>query len=191
MYQAFQQFITGYGLDTLAFATGALGVWLTIRQNIWCWPMALMSVLICITAYYRQRLYGDMALQVFYFFAGIYGWIYWKKNLRAEFVVRHTSLKALPALVIVTAAQAGLYYYLLRHFNGDKPLFDAVLTAGSLTATYMMTKKWIENWAIWVIIDGAYVILYGIKSMWPYALLYLLFTIMAFYGWLKWRRAAS
>ena len=51
-------------------------------------------------------------------------------------------------------------------------------------------EKWIENWAAWVLIDGTYILLYGIKSMWLFALLYLLFTIMAFYGWLKWRKEA-
>ena len=69
-------------------------------------------------------------------------------------------------------------------------MFDATLTACSLTATYMMTKKWVENWFVWVLIDGAYVVLYGVKYMCVFAVLYLFFTIMAFYGWIKWRKAA-
>jgi len=80
---------------------------------------------------------------------------------------------------------------LLIHFRGDRPLLDGILTAASLTATYMMTKKWVENWLAWVLIDATYVLLYGLKEMWLFGVLYLLFTGMALYGWIKWRRTAS
>jgi nicotinamide mononucleotide transporter len=83
-----------------------------------------------------------------------------------------------------------MYYYLLLYFKGDRALLDGILTAASLTATYMMTKKWVENWLVWVVIDGAYVLLYCLKDMWLYAILYFLFTAIAFYGWLKWRKTA-
>jgi nicotinamide mononucleotide transporter len=81
-----------------------------------------------------------------------------------------------------------VYYYLLVYFGGDRPLLDAILTATSLTATYMMTKKWVENWLAWTFIDGTYILLYGLKGMWLFCLLYFLFTIIAFFGYLKWRK---
>lgn len=174
--------------DIIAFTTGTLGVWLTIKQNIWCWPMALVSVLISGIVFFNQKLYGDMSLQVVYFFAGVYGWIYWYKHLNTSFRIEKTPLSNYLFLVGITLLQAVIYYFLINAFNGDKPLFDAVLTAGSITATYMMTKKWLENWAVWVLIDGAYVALYGIKGMWWFCLLYLLFTVMAAFGWIKWRK---
>jgi nicotinamide mononucleotide transporter len=87
--------------------------------------------------------------------------------------------------------QAAVYYRLLIYFNGDRPFLDGILTAASLTATYMMTKKWVENWLAWVLIDVAYVLLYCLKDMWLFALLYFLFAAMALYGWIKWRKTAS
>jgi nicotinamide mononucleotide transporter len=177
-------------LSVIAFISGALGVWLTIRQTIWCWPVALVSVVTSMAEFYNEHLYGDMSLQVFYFFAGVYGWIYWHQHGKMEFRVERMKISLLPLLLMVTLAQAVLYYFLLVKFGGDKPVLDAFLTGASLTATYMMTRKWLENWMAWVFIDGAYVFLYGIKSMWLFAVLYLLFTIIALYGWIKWRKAA-
>lgn len=175
-------------LGIVALISGVLGVWLTIKQTIWCWPVSLISVIASVTEFYNERLFGDMSLQVFYLFAGIYGWAYWNKNKTAAFTVTHIDLKKIPFLLLITLIQTGVFYFLLLHFKGDRPLLDSILTACSLTTTYMMTKKWVENWLVWVFIDSAYVFLYAIKDMWLFALLYLLFAIIAFYGWLKWRR---
>jgi nicotinamide mononucleotide transporter len=178
-------------LSVIALVFGALGVWLTIKQTILCWPVSLVAVIASIAEFYKERLYGDMALQVFYFFAGIYGWIYWKRHSQKAFIVKRTDKHAIPYLLIFTILQAIAYYYILVHFGGDKPLADGILTACSLTATFMMTKKWLENWSSWVVIDGAYVILYLVKEMWLFSILYLLFAAMAFYGWLQWRKQLS
>jgi nicotinamide mononucleotide transporter len=178
-------------LSVVALISGALGVWLTIRQTIWCWPVALISVVASIAEFYNERLYGDMSLQVVYFFAGIYGWIYWNQNKNKAFIVARADKKQVPLLIGVTVIQSAVYYFLLQYFKGDRPFLDAILTACSLTATYMMTKKWVENWLFWVFIDGTYVLLYGLKEMWLFVILNVLFTVMAFYGWLKWRRTAS
>ncbi len=175
----------------LVFIIAALGVWLTIRETIWCWPVSLVAVIISILVFFEERLYGDMALQIFYFFAGIYGWIYWKKNKKRVFEIKRIDLKLVPLLLLITLAQALLYYFLIVRFGGDKPVLDAVLTACSLTITYMMTKKWLENWLLWVFIDAAYVFLYCLKEMWFFAALNLFMAILAYYGWLKWRKAVS
>jgi len=175
-------------LSLIAFVFGVLGVWLTIKQNILCWPVSMVAVLASIVEFYEQRLFGDMALQIFYFFAALYGWIFWNRQKNTAFVVTKMLGKNWPLLILITFAQSVLYYFLLSYFKGDQVLFDAILTASSLTATYMMTRKWLENWAAWVLIDFAYVFLYGIKEMWLFALLYLAFAIIAYYGWMKWRK---
>ncbi|MBA3680555.1 MAG: nicotinamide mononucleotide transporter [Bacteroidetes bacterium] len=177
-------------LEIIATITGAIGVWLTIKENIWCWPVSIISVCTSALVFYEQRLFGDMGLQVFYFGAAIYGWYFWNKGKTQAFKVEKTPLKLIPVLIIITVILAVGFYFLIDLLKGDKALFDAILTAASLTATYMMTKKWVENWFAWVLIDGAYVALYGIKFLWGFAALYLLFTLMAFYGWIKWKKAA-
>jgi nicotinamide mononucleotide transporter len=178
-------------LGIIALISGVAGVLLTIRQNIWCWPMALLSVVTSGVEFYQSRLFGDMALQVFYFISGIYGWYYWGKKKNEEFVVSKLSLKSMLPLIAFTFIQFGIYYYLLTVFKGDKIFLDALLTACSITATYMMTKKWIENWAFWVLIDAVYVGLYFSKELYLYALLYFIFAVMALAGFLNWKKHLS
>lgn len=178
-------------LGLIALITGVLGVLLTIKQSVWCWPAALISVITSSIEFYEQRLFGDMALQVFYFISGLYGWYYWGKNKADTFSVTRTPSSKWLILIGATALQFIVYYFLLQKFKGDKVLIDALLTAASITATFMMTKKWLENWLAWVLIDLTYVFLYGVKNMWLFAVLYLVFTIMAAYGYLQWKKKGS
>lgn len=178
-------------LGIIALISGVAGVILTIKQSIWCWPMALISVLTSGIEFYDSRLYGDMALQVFYFISGVYGWVYWNKKKKDDFKVTSLPIKLILPLSAFTVAQFFIYYYLLVVFKGDKVFMDALLTACSLTATYMMTKKWVQNWAFWVLIDFAYIGLYFSKDLYLYALLYLFFTIIALFGYLNWKKTVS
>src|SRR5688572_9147809 len=93
----------------IAFVSGVLGVWLTIKQNILCWPAALISVVTSSIDFFNARLFGDMSLQVFYFFAGLYGWFYWKEHAKQTFTVTRVPLNALMWLVIITVIQTGVY----------------------------------------------------------------------------------
>ncbi len=172
----------------LALITGVLGVLLTVFESIWCWPMALISVVISIITFYQNRLYGDMSLNVFYFFSGIYGWYYWSAHKGKSFHVSSLPMTYLPLILASIAIQSVVYYYVLTYFRSDQVLFDSILTACSFTCTYLMTRKWVENWLLWVMIDAAYVFLYIIKEMPTYALLYSFFTLMAAYGFYAWKK---
>ncbi len=172
----------------IALITGVLGVILTIFESIWCWPMALISVIISILAFYNARLFGDMSLNVFYFFSGIYGWFYWNKHKGMVFKVTKLPLKYIPFIILSILIQSVIYYYILSYFKADQILFDSILTACSFTCTYLMTKKWAENWLLWVLIDGSYVFLYIIKEMPNYAILYTFFTLIAAYGFYSWKK---
>lgn len=174
--------------DWIALITGILGVLLTIRQTIWCWPMALISVVISIIAFYQERLLGDMFLNIFYFFSGIYGWYYWNRKKDEQFIVSKTPKKLYLFLFVITLVQVVLYYFILHFFKSDKIVFDSILTACSFTCTYMMIKKWIENWIFWLLIDGSYIMLYLVKDMPTYALLYAFFSIMVIYGYWQWKK---
>ncbi len=174
--------------DLIALLTGIAGVILTIHQNIWCWSMALISVVISTAAFYESHLYGDMSLNVFYFFSGLYGWYYWNAKKNGIFIVSRLPVKYLPLVIFAVLIQSIIYYFILRFFKSDQVIFDSILTACSFTCTYLMTKKWLENWLFWVLIDGAYVVLYIIKEMPTYAILYSFFTLMAAYGFYSWKK---
>ncbi len=174
--------------SVISLIFGSLGVILTIKQRIWCWPFALIATLSSMVDFFEARLFGDMALQVFYFIAGVYGWIFWKQQQQQVFVVTHTPKKFISVLIIATIAQSVLYFFILNYFRGDVVLADAILTAASVTATYMMMRKWWQNWWCWIVIDLLYVILYLYKQMPLYAVLYLVFTAMSIYGVISWKK---
>ncbi len=178
-------------IGLIALVSGVLGVWLTIRQNIWCWPMALVSVVCSGIDFYDSRLFGDMALQVLYFLQGLYGWFVWQVKKSEDFTVVKMPSKYWPYTLAAIALLWVLMYYVLHYLNGNRATLDALLTAASLVTTYLMTKKWVENWLLWVFIDATYIVLYVVSGLWSYALLYLVFTAMAGYGWLQWRTKAA
>lgn len=178
-------------LGIITLISGVAGVFLTIKESIWCWPMALISVVTSGIEFFESRLYGDMALQIFYFISGVYGWIYWNQKKEDSFKVSSVPVKLILPLIAFTLLQFIIYYFLLVKFKGDKVIVDAFLTACSITATYMMTKKWIQNWIFWILIDFTYIGLYFVKDLYLYALLYLFFTGMALWGYLKWRKLVS
>jgi nicotinamide mononucleotide transporter len=175
-------------ISFIALFTGILGVWLTIKENVFCWPASILSVVASAYEFYKANLFGDMGLQVFYFFSALYGWYFWRKKTGKVFIVSKTPKKRFPLLITISIAQTIVLFFILTYLRGDRVLIDAILTALSLTATFMMTKKWIENWLAWVFIDISYVVLYSLKFMWLFAILYLFFAIMAFYGWIKWKK---
>jgi nicotinamide mononucleotide transporter len=173
--------------DWIALITGVLGVILTIKQKIIAWPMALISICISIIAFYKARLFGDMFLNIFYFFSGIYGWYLWENKKNEVFKASYITKKMAIAMIFITSIQFILYYLILTYFKSDQILVEALLTACSFTCTIMMIKKWVENWVFWVIIDLSYVFLYIIKEMPAYALLYFIFAGIAGYGYYTWR----
>jgi nicotinamide mononucleotide transporter len=174
--------------DWIALLTGIAGVLLTIFESIWCWPIALISVVISGITFYNQRLFGDFGLQIFYLISGLYGWFYWNKKKGNTFIITKMPIKWVIPIALSILIQSIVYYYLLGYFKSDQIIFDAILTSCSFTCTFMMAKKWLENWILWVIIDAAYVFLYLIKDLPAYALLYGFFSLMALYGFYLWKK---
>lgn len=175
-------------LDLLALVFGILGVILTIKETIWCWLADIISVSLQGFAFYKARLFGDFSLQIFYFVSGIYGWFYWHKHKTIDFKVSKMSKKNWILMIFGNIALSLLLYPVLNYFKTDQVIIECILTSSSLICTYMMAKKWIENWIFWMLIDLAYVYLYLIKHLPTYAILYLFFSVMAFYGYYLWRK---
>jgi nicotinamide mononucleotide transporter len=175
-------------LDWIAFIFGILGVVLTIRQSTFCWPISLVGVIASLIAFFQQRLYGDAALQIVFLIYGFYGWHQWFKAEKSSFIISTIPTKFLLLLLLFSIILFFGIYYVLIAFKGDKVLLDAVLTTLSLATTFMMIKKWIENWLFWVAIDLAYVGLYVSKQMYLFAVLYLIFSTVALAGFFEWKK---
>jgi nicotinamide mononucleotide transporter len=184
--------IRGRALEIVATLFGVVSVYLSTRENIWSWPTALVNVLLSVPVYYAARLYSDMGLQFVYAALSVYGWYEWLHGgeNRTELPVSRTPRRIVPVLVVIGVAAAALLGTLsARLTNASWPYLDASLTAASLVAQWMMTRKLLENWALWIAVDVVYVPLLAVKHLYEFAVLYLIFLGLAIAGHVEWRRS--
>lgn len=175
-------------IDWLAFVFGVLGVIFTVKQSIWCWPLAIVSIVFSGYAFYSTKLFGDFFLQLIYLIQSFYGWIFWYKRKNGVFEIKIVDTKKIIFFICSVIILFAFIYPILVYLKSDKIIFDSILTAASLACTYLMINKYLQNWLIWVAIDIAYVALYGIKQMWLFAVLYLIFAALAVMGYFEWRK---
>lgn len=168
-----------------------LGVYLTVKQNIWCWPVAIIALIIYIYIFFQSKLYGDMGLQGIYILASVYGWYEWKygKQDKHKLKVHRASIRTIGIAILVSIVLTAVLGYVLHlKTDSDVPYWDAGTTVFSLLATWMMARKQLENWIFWIIIDLLYVGIYIYKGLYVTGLQYFIFTVMAVYGLIEWRK---
>jgi nicotinamide mononucleotide transporter len=176
--------------EVLGFITGAVCVWLLVKQNIWTWPTGIANNILSIIVFYRARLFGDMSLQFFFIAVSIYGWWHWlhpDDRHRGKTKVSRIQFQAAAVLSVVTAVAIVLLVHGLRRIPGTTPWPDATTTCLSLSAQFMQSHKWIENWWVWIAVDILSVGLYIYKGLLLFALLYAVFMAMCIAGLLEWR----
>ena len=187
------QFVFGTGLlEWLGVFTGILCVWLAAKNNIWNWPIAIISVLIYIFIFFESKLYADMGLQFYFFAMNIYGWYYWskeKENPNKERLIgtisRNEIILSLIGVVIFTLA---LGFLLHKNTDASFPFIDSFCTSVSLIAQIFLARRIIQNWLIWIFIDIIYVGVYFSKDLYATGLMYALYIIIATIGYLDWRK---
>ncbi|CAN5724589.1 nicotinamide riboside transporter PnuC [soil metagenome] len=172
--------------------TGVAGVWLAARENIWTWPIGLISVAMAVIVFLKARLYADMGLNMFYAVTSIYGWHYWLHggDEREELPVSHVSPKELGWLLLAGSGfTIGLGYLLENFTDADLSYIDSATTGVSLIGYWLMAKKYIENWIVWIIVDSAYVGVYYYKGLYLFSGMFFLFLVLAAYGYLAWKKS--
>ncbi len=179
------------GLELFAAVLGVIAVWLTVKQNPWCWPIGLVMVLLYSWIFYEVKLYSDMLLQLVYAVLQLYGWWQWTRPDRVEDARQVSSLGAGQ---VFTGLGAGLLASLclgaaMAHWtDAAQPWLDAALTGFSLVAQVWMAQKRVQCWALWMVLDVVFVGLFLYKGLYLTAALYALFTLIAVRGWVQWRR---
>ena len=176
--------------EVLGFITGALCVWLTVKENIWNWPIGTANSVFFAILFWQSRLFADMGLQVVYIvlgFLGWYWWIYGGKN-KSSLRVSHLSLTTgLMLILIGIVSTFGMMRYLVS-IQDSSPFLDALTTVMSLVAQYLLTKKYIENWYVWISADLIYIYLYFSRGLSLTAVLYFIFLCMCVQGLRDWVR---
>ncbi|MGV8094806.1 MAG: nicotinamide riboside transporter PnuC [Mangrovibacterium sp.] len=183
--------MTNY-IEVLGAILGLIYIFLSIRQNIFTWPVGLLTSAFYIYVFFESKFYADMALQVYYVGVSVYGWYYWLKGnpgKEDELPVSQTPRKFwLPLSVISLALFLFIAYVLKRFTDSPIPFGDAFITAFSLTATWMLARKYIETWLIWIVVDIISTILYVAKDLWATVILFAVYTTMAAVGYYQWKK---
>ena len=177
-------------IEYAAAAFGIASVYLSARQKVWNWPLGIINVALYTIVFYDAKLYADTGLQVVYIVLAAYGWWHWLHGgaNRSELLVSRVSAREAMLLAMAfLAGTAALSTLLSRTTDASLPLTDSALTAASLVAQYMMTRKYVECWLVWIVADVAYVAMFIYKKLWPTAGLYLVFCVLAVVGWQQWR----
>ena len=180
--------------EVLAVITGIISVYLSTRENIWSWPTALVNVTLYFVVFYETKLYADMGLQAVYFALSLYGWYEWLyggENRTARHVSRTPRSLGVRLAVIGIACAAMLGTLLARFTDAALPYIDSATTSTSLVAQWMMTRKILENWAVWVAVDVVYIAMFIFKRLYLTAGLYAVFLVLAVMGYVQWKRSLA
>jgi len=180
--------------EVLAVVTGIISVYLSTRENIWSWPTALVNVALYFVVFYEAKLYADMGLQVVYFALSLYGWYEWLyggENRTELHVSRTPQTLGLRLAIIGIACAAVLGTLLARFTDAALPYIDSATTSTSLVAQWMMTRKILENWAVWAAVDVVYIAMFVFKRLYLTAGLYAVFLVLAVMGYIQWKRSLA
>lgn len=180
-------------LEGTAVLFGLTSVYLSTRQNIWSWPTALVNVGLYTLLFRREKLYADMGLQVIYFALSLYGWYQWLyggENRTPLRVSRLTPRLAMALGAIGVAGSMTLGTFLHRSTDASLPYLDSALAVFSLVAQWMMTRKILENWVLWIVLDVVYVWMFiALKQLHFTAFQYAVFLVLAAMGFHDWKRS--
>jgi nicotinamide mononucleotide transporter len=178
--------------EIFAAAITAYSVWLTARENIWCWPTGIVSVVLYWWIFWQARLYANAWLQVLYLILIVYGWYEWLHGGKHHDALRvsRTPLRGWIATIALGAiASAVVGWAMQRYTSASMPYADAATTAFSVAAEAMTTRKWIENWLVWIVVDGVTTWMLLTQRLFPSAVLYASFLVLALIGWIEWKKS--
>ena len=164
-----------------------------IQQIHWGWPLAIISSLMYFALFWRSRLYGDSVLQIFFAVVAFWGWFQWLRGRRPDGSPIKVSRLTQRGLAAAVAACALLWpatgLFLKTYTDTDVPWWDAFPTATSLVGQFLLGRKYIENWPVWIVVNVVSVALFAYKGLWLTVGLYAVFIALSAVGWRAWQRA--
>jgi nicotinamide mononucleotide transporter len=190
-FTAITDYLAANWLEISGFAATLIGIWLTTRRLLVCWPVVLAADLLYLIVFYRARLFSDALLQVFFVAFTLYGWWHWWRGVREEGEVRVVplSVRGWTAGLAAGAVGAVLLGWLMVRVGAVLPHLDAALTSYSLVASWWQARKHTANWWLWIVVNLVYIGEYLYKDLRLTAALYFLLVILAIMGLVDWRRA--
>lgn len=176
-------------LQIIGVALGLIYLYLEYHANIWLWVVGAVMPLVHGVLYLTKGIYADAAMQLYYVLAGLYGLLMWRRRPKhdGDGRIQHTPRRWIVPLVVTYGVLHVLFYFLLTEFTDSRvPLLDSMSTALSVTAMWMLSRKLVEQWLVWLVVDMISVGLYLYKDIPITAGLYMLYCALAVAGYCRW-----
>lgn len=178
-------------LEIVGTIIGFVYLWQEVKASIWLWLTGIVMPAIYTIVYYKSGLYADFGIQIYYIIAAIYGFLVWKfgkkDNKKAELKIVHTTARQAVVLAVIAVLVFIPIYLILTNFTDSTvPFYDSATTALSVVALWMLAKKHVEQWFVWIAVDAVSSGLYFYKGIYFTAVLYAVYTVVAIYGYKKW-----
>ena len=167
--------------------------WVRQKQKASLWIFGFLCSALYVVVFFQSKFYADMSLQFYYLGVSVFGWISWKAGKpenRKELPVKRTTPLSGVIILLIALILYFVYYFILTGYT-DSPLpkADSFTTALSIVATWMLARKMIEHWWLWIIVDSVSAGLYFYKALYPTAILFVIYTIMAIIGYRQWKKS--
>ncbi len=179
-------------LEVVAALLALAMVACNMREIHWGWPLAIVSSLLYVGVFAGARIYGDASLQVFFAAMASWGWFQWLRGHRSDGSALHVSRMSARglrfALTACAVAWLAVSFFLICFTDTDVPWFDGFATGLSLVGQFLLARKFIENWMVWLAVNMVSVGLFVHKGLWLTVGLYSLFAVLSIAGYLAWRQ---
>jgi nicotinamide mononucleotide transporter len=186
--------ITGNWIEICGAIISLVYLYFSYKQIIWLWLFGLLSALFYIWIFFDSGFYADMSLQFYYVAVSLYGWFHWsaggnkaggKSSIKVVGVRRKEGVILLLVFLFLWLV---ISQVLIRFTNSQISVMDALTTSGSIVATWMLARKVLEHWLIWIVVDAISLGLYIYKGLYATAILFLVYTIVAVAGYYAWKK---
>ena len=176
-------------LELVSVVFGLIYIILAAKENSWCWPAALVGTGTAIFLFWDVSLLMESALNVYYLAMAVFGWWQWRYGSETGSELAISAWRPRQhaiAIILIAALSAGSGWWLAHYTDAALPYVDSFTTWSAVITTWMVTRKILQNWLYWIVIDTVSVWLFWQKELYLYALLFLLYTVIAVFGYRQW-----
>lgn len=209
----FYNWISNNYIEVFGAVAGILYVILEVRQNIWLWPVGIITSAVYIWVFLTGKLYADMGLQGYYLVISVMGWYWWLHKKRGgggegerarlpsqeglgvgyegaeKLKVSHLKTKTGIILGVIFLLLYFLMWFTLDRFTDSPvPAWDSFITSLSIIATWMLARKIYEHWFLWIVVNIAAALLFFTRGLYPTVILYIVYCAMSFVGLVAWKK---
>ena len=179
-------------LEIVSVVFGLVYIFLAARENIWCWPAAFIGTGTAIFLFWDASLLMESGLNVYYLLMALFGWWQWQygSNNKSELAISSWNINShISAFTLIGVLTIFSGYFLSRNTNAALPFVDSFTTWGAVVTTWMVTRKVLQNWLYWIVINPTAAWLFWVRDLHLYSLLFIAYTLIAIFGYIKWRRS--